>query len=211
MMVTGYRVAPLGHLEIERAAADVRCAFDLDPLMPIPGWQLFEHIGQLSVVAGSEKVPVSYGVEESLPTNALACAIYDEKANEISLVLSAQSYDDLERRNGYRARFSVAHEIGHAKLHAERLIQITRIDHTRRAMLRTTTYDTPLFQDSEWQANNFAAALLMPAPGLECLLLQHKLQPSRIQRMYRVSFTSAKRRIGTFKHHRRELAEGWRQ
>lgn len=209
-MLTGYRVAPVGHVDIERTAADVRRAFDLDPLMPLPGWKLFERIGQYHPRAGKHDVSLTYGVEEELPGGALACATYDESENTIALILSEASYEDLERRNAPRARFSLAHEIGHAALHADRLIEITRIDSVLRAMLRTDASATPLYRDSEWQADTFAAALLMPAPGLEYLELHGGLTPSALQRLYIVSYPCAKRRLQTFNKHRRDVLRAWR-
>lgn len=208
-MITGYRVAPLRHSDIETAAVHVRRAFNIDPLFPIPGWELFERARQIEVQVAGRRVDVSYGVEETLPNAALACAIYDEGAKQISLILSAESYDDLERRNGYRARFSVAHEIGHAKMHADHLVQLPRINHRRRAMLRTDVARTPVFRDSEWQANMFAAALLMPAPGLEFLSLRGTLSPRALQKMYRVSETSAAHRLRTFDRNRNNILEAW--
>jgi hypothetical protein len=209
-MLTGYRVAPLGHVDIERAAADVRRAFDLDPLIPLPGWELFERIGRYHLRAGKQDVSLTYGVEEELPGGALACATYDETENTIALILSAQSYDALELRNATRARFSLAHEIGHAALHADRLIEITRVDRARRAMLRTDVSGTPIYRDSEWQANKFAGALLIPGPGLEHLELHGRLTPNELQKLYAVSYSCAKRRMSTFYKHRRDVLRGWR-
>jgi hypothetical protein len=50
-----------------------------------------------------------------------------------------------------RHRFTVAHEAGHALMHVRTLNR-----------LPTSMGKVPAFRDPEWQANRFAAALLMP-------------------------------------------------
>jgi IrrE N-terminal-like domain len=57
---------------------------------------------------------------------------------------------DAAVRHERRARFTVAHEIGHALLHVGTL---------NRVLPRQSI---PTFRQPEWQANRFAAALLMP-------------------------------------------------
>jgi hypothetical protein len=200
----GYVVQPRSRRDIERFANDVRRSLDIDPLLPLPGWELFERIGRYRVRAGKRSLSLSYGVEEALEGGALACATYSETEGEIALILSAESYHDLEVRNGGRARFSVCHEIGHAVLHADRLVQITRIDHDRRAMLRAEV-TTPAYASSEWQANAFAAAFLAPGEGLVYLEKQGRLTVQALSRMYRVSGAMAGKRLATFRDHRSDL------
>ncbi|HEY0143637.1 MAG TPA: ImmA/IrrE family metallo-endopeptidase [Thermoanaerobaculia bacterium] len=184
---------------------------DLDPLLPLPGVELFEKVRRYQVSSTRGAISLSYGVEEVLEDGALACAMYDEIEGErvITLLLSADSYEDLEKRGG-RARFSVAHEIGHAVLHADRLIDITKIDHKRRAMLRSDATPTPPYRDSEWQANAFAAGFLMPGPGLEYLEKASRLTPRALSRMYGVSELSATHRISAFDRNRVDILTGWR-
>lgn len=206
--MSGYRVPPLSKRDIEGKAAGVRIALDLDPLVPLPGVELFERIGRYHVDYGREQIGLTYGVEDEIEDGALACATYDDESKKIALVLSSDSYRELELGHG-RARFSVAHEIGHAVLHADKLVQLTRIDHQRRAMLRSDAVPTPPFRDSEWQANAFAGAVLMPAPGLEFLFLRGRLTVRDLSNMYKVSFACAERRIKTFNADRRSLLMGW--
>lgn len=200
----GYVVQPRRRRDIERVANDVRRSLDIDPLLPLPGWELFERIGRYHVRAGRQQVRLTYGVEKALEGGALACATYSEADGAITLILTEESYNDLELRNGGRARFSVCHEIGHAVLHADRLVQITRIDHDRRAMLRAES-TTPAYASSEWQANAFAAAFLVPGEGLLYLEKQDRLTVLAVQRMYRVSAAMAGKRLATFREHRADL------
>jgi hypothetical protein len=206
--IFGYKVSPMSRGDVERKAADVRRALGIDPLLPLPGVPLFEGVRRYTVDVKKRRIGLTYGVEQELPDGALAAATYSEAADEISILLSDASYRDLERDGG-RARFSVAHEIGHAVLHAEKLIEITRIDHNRRIMLRSDSKATPVYKDSEWQANKFGAAILMPAPGLEFLLLRGSLNTSALQEMYGVSTICAKRRIDEFNRDQRTLLIGW--
>lgn len=204
----GYVVQPRKRRDIERIANDVRRSLDIDPLLPLPGWELFERIGRYHVDVAGGTVRLTYGVESTLEGGALACATFNDAEQEIALILSEDSYKDLELRNGGRARFSVCHEIGHAVLHADRLVQITRIDHRRRAMLRTEA-TTPAYASSEWQANAFAAAFLVPGEGLIYLEMQAQLTTLAVQRMYRVSVQMAEKRLTTFREHRRDLVNTW--
>lgn len=206
--IVGYQVDPMSRGDVERKAADVRRALSIDPLLPLPGIALFEGIGRYHIELKKQWIGLTYAVTQELPDNALACAIYDEAAAEISIVLTASSYRELERNDG-RARFSVAHEIGHAVMHADKLVQLNRIDHGRRTMMRSDSEATPPYMDSEWQANRFAAALLMPAPGLEFLFIRGKLNVSELQNMYGVSRTCAERRIAEYLREQKSLLIGW--
>jgi Zn-dependent peptidase ImmA (M78 family) len=58
--------------------------------------------------------------------------------------------------DGARARFSLAHEIGHAVLHWDR-------------------FDAPEGPDAEREAHRFAAALLMPAAEIRAMFARARL------------------------------------
>lgn len=61
----------------------------------------------------------------------------------------------------HRQRFTIAHEIGHLMLHREEIAERVHVDKKFPVMLR----DTRSTQGTDWleiQANQFAAALLMP-------------------------------------------------
>jgi hypothetical protein len=207
-MIQGYKVAPRSRVDLERTAAGVRRGLDLDPLMPLPGIRLFESLGLGHVTIDSHRIDLTYAVEDVLPDAALACARYDEETDQIAIVLSEATYDELECADG-RARFSLAHELCHACAHARTLIQLMRIDHKRLGMLRSDSGETPAYRDSEWQANYFAGAILMPAPGLEYLALRGQLTVSKLRTMYSVSKACAEIRIKVFSAHEKDLILGW--
>ena len=75
-------------------------------------------------------------------------------------------------------------------------------------MLRTHT-ETPAFRSSEWQANTFAAAILVPGPGLVYLEERGRLTPQDIRAMFNVSIQAAEKRIDTFSRHRADVVSAW--
>lgn len=60
--------------------------------------------------------------------------------------------------------------------------------------------------DTEWQADAFSAAMLMPAKGLRRLEKLHdELKPSIIVAAYNVSYQAADTRLGVYKNNRADL------
>jgi len=83
--------------------------------------------------------------------------------------------------NEPRPRFTVAHEAGHALMHVGTLNR-----------MEPSTGRVPAFRDPEWQANRFAAALLMPRH-----LVRKCTSVAEIVQRFGVSRESAERRIKT--------------
>lgn len=82
-----------------------------------------------------------------------------------------------------RHRFTVAHEVGHALMHIGTLNRLPK-----------STGKVPAYMDPEWQANRFAAALLMPRH-----LVRTCVSVDEIMQRFRVSRESAVLRIRTLK------------
>lgn len=83
------------------------------------------------------------------------------------VTLSPQTYEKAIQGQGF-ARFTVAHEIGHAVLH-QRLL-MTKLFHSSShgdQLSNTEHFET--YCHPEWQANEFAAAVLMPQSGMSLL------------------------------------------
>jgi len=74
---------------------------------------------------------------------------------EKTIIIPRKCYDEIEQNIG-RARFTLAHEIGHVVLHSNQLSQ-----QIGTAARTTNVLKLKPFESSEWQANYFAAALLM--------------------------------------------------
>ena len=95
-----------------------------------------------------------------------------------------------------RARFTTAHECGHAVLHFSQL-KSKLTDGGMRLYRRS---ELPAYRDPEWQANAFAAAILMPAVAVRRLV--ENVPGNRelaIARYFEVSQESAGIRLNTLK------------
>jgi Zn-dependent peptidase ImmA (M78 family) len=92
-----------------------------------------------------------------------------------------------------QAKFTVAHEFGHACLHGKNqnygaFPSREHLVFARRGQLRA-------FEDPEWQANNFASAILMPAKTMWSLYRQQQMTPENVMDIYQVSWSAATRRV----------------
>lgn len=79
-----------------------------------------------------------------------------------------------------RRRFTLAHELGHYRLHRhrQRLFMCSRLDRSR----------------MEWEANRFAVELLLPENGVKALL-KAGYDTRRISEVYGVSLSAVRRRL----------------
>lgn len=87
------------------------------------------------------------------------------------------------------AKFAPAHEIGHMLLHRHLL------DGPRRRLSLAFTSTHPHFEDSEWQANAFASAILIPFKTLVELVDVDRTSASEVGRAFGVSQTVAEFRL----------------
>jgi Zn-dependent peptidase ImmA (M78 family) len=75
---------------------------------------------------------------------------------------------------------------------------MAKLPHREAALMRSSG-GHPRYLDSEWQANAFAAAMLMPAEGLASLQgSDHKLDELLLMRRFNVSAQAAQIRINVF-------------
>lgn len=80
------------------------------------------------------------------------------------VTLSANTYARLEENDG-RSRFTAAHELGHVLLHTDELSWTTseHVSHSpQQAVILARRSQIKPYRDPEWQADTFAASLLMP-------------------------------------------------
>ena len=93
-----------------------------------------------------------------------------------------------------RARFTLAHELGHCVLHKEQLQELNSRPKAN-VLYRRGTF--PIYRDPEWQANAFAASILMPVVAMQEIrrtvsidalpeTVSKRLQVSRISAEYRI-------------------------
>lgn len=102
------------------------------------------------------------------------------------------TYKRLEKDDP-QARFTVAHEFGHAQLHAKDQVLGSfpfrhQVTFAPRSRIRA-------FEDPEWQANTFAAAILMPIQTMRLLHDQGKMTSNHVMEVFKVSWPAANRRI----------------
>lgn len=85
---------------------------------------------------------------------------------EKTVALAVHVYDGLENNDG-RSRFSAAHEVAHVVAHrGEEILQKIRLVSGGTIQLARRS-EIVAYLDPEWQANAFAAALLMPRNTVE--------------------------------------------
>ena len=171
------QVPGLSWAQVDARARDVLCNVAPECLSVIqesPILRIFE--GGLRDTYG-----IGYGVEE-LPYGTEA--YFDPITNEI--ILDVQVYEDLCAGNP-RARFTVAHEIGHGIMHGAYFKEIHSGNRKASVLNRG---DIPHYRDPEKQANRFASEFLMPTPLVDTLIRQEG-SPSDIMRIFHVSFTAA--------------------
>jgi hypothetical protein len=191
----------MSYQQIERIAADVRrCVCPgLEPDQRLPGVTLFEQLEKYTV--GAHALPLSYEVRD-IPS--LGLTEFDAERKEITVVLSARSYQGVENRDA-RARYTLCHEIGHAVLHVDILVELGLMPHGVAMALHRAQRTHEHFRDTEWQANAFSSALLVPAEGLRRLESHGRLTASRIVDAFEVSHEAASIRLGVFQQRRRQL------
>lgn len=190
---------------LERIAAQVRARLlpGRSDVEPVPGLELFERLDEYRVSVGTSSLRLQYGVEE-LPAGIEAQAHYSVDEQAIVVVLTAATYDDLRMGTG-RALFTVGHEVGHAVLHPKELVERRLAAVDSRALHRGAVGGHKPFMDTEWQANGFAAAMLMPATGLLKLEQAGRLDARAVANIYLVSLQAAELRLKVFTDRRREL------
>ena len=95
-----------------------------------------------------------------------------------------------------RGRFTIAHECYHGIKHRRQIRQV--LVHTGQATLYRRK-SLPAYRDPEWQADRFAAALLMPAPMVTLLAMGVRGEQvvKAISTTFQVSISAARIRAET--------------
>jgi hypothetical protein len=148
----GVRVPPLRINDIRQIASTLRSNADLSPAEPFPAL----HFLELAMPALVDHFDLE--IVESLPDGNEARAFPDGAPHHPDgpvIQLLTHVYEKAAENNG-RARLTVLHECGHVLLHRH-----VAVHHRgpRGAELNT-------WENSEWQASQFAVELLMPVESL---------------------------------------------
>jgi hypothetical protein len=195
--LTGIRAdRKLSYRVIEQMAETVRQALQLGQLDPFDSLNFFEQIiPEMTIKCRTGNVPLREAVDDLIHEGQTK---WDPDSGVIEIALSERVYAQL--RGGHvRARSTVAHEVGHACLHADQLIRLGGMGLTSQVAFHRERNPHEACQDTEWQANAFGSALLMPAAGVERLFYRlGRNSASAVAEAFNVSLESATYRLGTY-------------
>ena len=190
---------------LEKIATCVRDRLNYPPAEAINTLLLFDGL-DIEVRDGTGKdIPIRGSVIEL--NDSEGYAKYDGDRRIIEILASPKTYDWLEK--GYpRGGYFVAHELGHCLLHTDQLVRLAQMPKAQQAALhrggQVVTHET--YQDTEWQANAFAGALLMPARGLLALEQKYdELSPANIAEHFLVSAQAATYRLDLYNSRKQQL------
>jgi hypothetical protein len=189
---------------LEEVAASVRRCLRLKPCEQFDAQEFFE-FSKLTIEHDGCKIPVITGVD-ALPDLTEALTRFDPDSERIEILLSEQSYEMLHEGKP-RGKYTISHELGHAVLHTGALIRLARLNESSQFAFHRGKPDHPAYLDTEWQANAFGAALLMPAAGIHDIEthLNRTISDLDVALEFGTSRESAHYRLQVYKAHRSEL------
>ena len=191
---------------LENFAAYVREQLKFSPTAAINTLRLFDGLDDITVQDGTGRaIPLRGNVIELKDSEGFTK--YDSDRRIVEILASVKTYDWLEQdypRGGY----FVAHELGHYLLHTDQLVRLAQMPAAQQAAFHRggQAIAHAIYRDTEWQANAFASALLMPARGLLALEKKYSgLCPSDIAEHFRVSAEAASYRLELYNKRKRQL------
>ena len=191
---------------LEHFASHVREQLKFPPTAAINTLRLFDGLDDITVQDRTGQIiPLRGNVIDLEDSEGFTK--YDRDRRIIEILASAKTYDWLERdypRGGY----FVAHELGHCLMHTDQLVRLAQMPATEQAAFHRggQVVAHEAYRDTEWQANAFASALLMPARGL--LALEQKnsgLCSNDIAEHFRVSAQAASYRLDLYNRRKEQL------
>ncbi len=168
MHLKGIKVPPKSRAVIRKAACAVYREF-CPSGGAVNGGKLLEQL-------------VEYGIAYDVVPDSIVLEMGGVEASfnpaTMTLFLTETTYKRLARGDG-RALFTLSHELGHTFLHAGLAV-------LHRELKGGAVHK--VYEDSEWQANVFAAEFCMPLPEIQA---KHLSTADAIQRHFGVSFSAA--------------------
>lgn len=194
--------------KLESIAAYVREQLRFSPDQAIDPLRFFEDLHDIQVSGGGDAmIPLRGGVIDL--DDSEGYTRYDRKRKLIEILASARTYEWLEGGHP-RAGYFVAHELGHCVLHSEQLVRLAQMPTNQQAAFHRESghMGHQACEDTEWQANAFAGALLMPAAGIAAFERLHgTITISAIVDGFGVSREAASYRLEIFMKRRAELLD----
>lgn len=192
--------------ELERWAIHVRERLKSPPTMAINAMKLFDGLDIATRVKTGQSIPIRGGVIEMKDSEGYSK--YDSDRGVIEILASEETYARLEQGHP-RAGYFVIHEMGHCLLHTDLLVRLAQMMPTQQTALHRGG-ERPVhefYRDTEWQANAFACALLMPARGLQALEQEHgnEFCPPIIAEQFHVSSEAARYRFDLYNKRKHQL------
>lgn len=192
--------------ELERCATHVREQLKLSPTAAINTLRLFDRPDITAQDRTGQAIPLCGNVIEFEDSEGFTK--YNGDRRIIEILASVKTYDWLEQ-DYPRGRFFLAHELGHGLLHTDQLMRMAQMSMAQQAAFHQSgpVVGHEIYRDTEWQANAFASALLMPAGGLLALEKRHSggLWPTRIAAHFRVSIEAASYRLKLYNNRKQQL------
>ena len=191
--------------KLEKVATYVRDQLNCSLTEAINTLRLFDCLDIYVRDRSGQEIPIRGSVIELGDSEGFSK--YDSDRRIIEILASPRTYDWLEK--GYpRGGYFVAHELGHCLLHTDQLVRLARMPKAQQAALHRggemVAHET--YEDTEWQANAFASALLMPARGLLALERKYnELSPTTIAEHFCVSAQAARYRLDLYNARKRQL------
>ena len=192
--------------KLERRASKVREQLKLSPTSAIDALLLFDGLDIGVRTRGGRNIPIRGTVNELEDLEGFAK--YDSERRTLEILASTTTYDWLEQ-DYPRGRFFIAHELGHCLLHTDQLVRLAQMPTKKQTALhygnQGATHE--IYRDTEWQANAFAGAFLMPARGISVLEQEYddELCPSTIAEHFRVSIEAASYRLELYNERKNQL------
>lgn len=183
------------YASIELEADRVRQQLGYDPAEPIDAWRLFNcGLGDIELQVKGTNVEL---VEAVVDCRSEGLARWDTENACLELVLSHRTYQ-LLRSNHVRARYTVLHELGHIVQHTEQIVRLAGLSLMSSLALHRSNVEHPPYLDTEWQANAFASAMLMPARRIKELAERRgNVSAVQVARAFNTSEEAAHYRLTT--------------
>ena len=190
--------------DLEHFAKHVRRSLGWPEDQRVDTLGLFENLDDITIVqSDGTKIPLRGGVVSLEGSEGYTR--YEPQRHMIEILASEETYQRLEGGHP-RAGYFVAHELGHCILHTDQLVRLAQMPSQQQAAFHRGRADHKPYEDTEWQANGFASALLMPARAMRALEEAHgKLTPRLMVEHFGVSEEAGGYRIDLYSNRGCEL------